>query len=318
MKSIFKTSNRNEKDFGFGKIASEEDRMRLINRDGSFNVERKELFFFTSLSLYHFLLDISWTKFFSLAAFGYILMNVFFTSVYMLIGNNAILGHDSSSFWELFANSFFFSVQTSSTIGFGHLLPGNLISNIVVSVESFLGILGVAVITGLLFARFSKPNAKIIFSENALIAPYKDGKLFMFRIVKARENQLFELDGEVNLILQKTIEGKSQRTFHKLDLEISHLTFFPLSWTVVHPIDSSSPLHNFSETDFINSDPEFYIFLKGVDDTFNQYVYTRSSYKMNEIAYGAKFESIFDIHKTGEKISIDISRLSRFERVTLP
>lgn len=318
MKSIFKTSNKNEKDFGFGKIASEKSRMRLINRDGSFNVERKGLNFFTSLSLYHFLLDISWTKFFLLSALGYILMNVFFASVYMFVGNSAILGHDSANFWELFANSFFFSVQTSSTIGFGHLLPGNFVSNVVVTVESFLGILGVAVITGLLFARFSKPNAKIIFSENALIAPYKDGKAFMFRIVNARENQLFELDGEVDLILQKNIEGKPQRTFYKLDLEISHLTFFPLSWTVVHPIDSSSPLYNFSETDFINSDPEFYIFLKGVDDTFNQYVYTRSSYKMKEIVYGAKFESIFDIQKTDEKISIDISRISRFEKLSLP
>ncbi len=317
MKSIFKTSNRNEKDFGFGKIASEENRVRLINRDGSFNVERKGLNFFTSLSLYHFLLDISWPKFFSLIAFGYVLMNLFFTSIYMVIGISAISGHDSSSFWELFANSFFFSVQTSSTIGFGHLLPGNLISNIVVTVESFVGLLSVAVITGLLFARLSKPNAKIIFSKNALISPYKDAKAFMFRIVNARENQLFELDGEVNLILQKIIDGKSQRTFHKLDLEISHLTFFPLSWTIVHPIDSHSPLYNFSEKDFIESDPEFYIFLKGVDDTFNQYVYTRSSYKMSEIIYGAKFESIFDLHKAGEKISIDISRLSHFKKVTL-
>lgn len=123
MKSIFKTSQRNEKDFGFGKIASEENRMRLINRDGSFNVERKGLNFFTSLSIYHFLLDITWTKFFSLAALGYILMNIFFASIYVLIGDSAISGHVSSSFWELFANSFFFSIQTSSTIGFGQLIP---------------------------------------------------------------------------------------------------------------------------------------------------------------------------------------------------
>ena len=318
MKTIFKTSNRNEKDFGFGKIASEGNRMRLINRDGSFNVERKGLNFFTSLSVYHYLLDISWIKFFSLAALGYALLNIGFAFVYVLIGENAILGHSSVTFGEQFANSFFFSVQTSSTIGFGQLTPGNLISNIVVAVESFVGILGVAVITGLLFARFSKPNAKIIFSNNALIAPYKDGKAFMFRIVNARENQLFELDGEVNLILQKNIEGKSVRTFHKLDLEISHLTFFPLSWTVVHPIDSTSPLNNFSKTDFINSDPEFYIFLKGVDDTFNQYVYTRSSYKMSEIVYGAKFESIIDMQKVGEKILVDISRISQFEKIEFP
>lgn len=139
----------------------------------------------------------------------------------------------------------------------------------------------------------------------------------MFRIVNARENQLFEMDAEINLILQQNIDGKLQRTFHKLDLEISHLTFFPLSWTIVHPIDSSSPLFNYSELDFKNSDPEFYIFLKGVDDTFNQYVYTRSSYKIKEIEYEAKFVSIFDLFKRGQKISIDISRLSNFEKVKL-
>jgi len=318
MKSIFKSNTKNEKNLGFGKFASEGNRMRLINRDGSFNVERKGLNFLSSLSIYHFLLDMSWTKFFSFAALGYIFMNIFFASIYVLLGNNAILGHGSLNFWEQFSDAFFFSVQTSSTIGFGHLTPGNFLSDLVVSVESFVGILGVAIITGLLFARFSKPNAKIIFSENAIIAPYKEGKAFMFRIVNARKNQLFELDGEVNLILQKTINGKTERTFHKLDLEISHLTFFPLSWTIVHPIDSNSPLDDFSETDFINSDPEFYIFLKGVDDTFNQYVYTRSSYKMSEIVYGAKFESIIDMHKTGEKMSVDISKINSFEKITFP
>ena len=226
MKSIFKSNSKNEKNLGFGKFASEGNRMRLINRDGSFNVERKGLNFLSSLSIYHFLLDISWIKFFSFAALGYIFMNIFFATIYVLIGNNAILGHGTLNFWEQFTDAFFFSVQTSSTIGFGHLTPGNFLSDLVVSVESFVGILGVAVITGLLFARFSKPSAKIIFSENAIIAPYKDGKAFMFRIVNARKNQLFELDGEVNLILQKSINGKTERTFHKLDLEISHLTFF--------------------------------------------------------------------------------------------
>lgn len=126
MKSKLNHRSQNKKDLGFGSIATDESRLRLINPDGSFNVERKGLNFFTSLSLYHFLLKISWLRFFLLTALGYVFMNAVFAEIYMLIGNEAIAGSASNSKFELFLNAFFFSVQTSSTIGFGHMTPVEL------------------------------------------------------------------------------------------------------------------------------------------------------------------------------------------------
>lgn len=315
MKSFF-NKNKNEANLGFGSAISTDSRQRLINKDGSFNVKRKGLNYFTSLSLYHSLLEITWPKFFGLTAIGYIILNLIFAFIYLLIGNDAIGGTPSQTLSEHLLNAFFFSVQTSSTIGYGHLIPGNTSANIVVTIESFIGLLGVAIITGLLFARFSKPNAKILFSENALIAPYKDVTAFEFRIANARKNQLLEMEVEVDLAMFIKDKGKLVRRFHKLELELTKLTFFPLSWTIVHPIDDKSPLFRMKKNELEEADPEFFILLKGVDDTFNQYVYSRSSYKISEIIYGAKFANIFSLQEK-EKVVIDIGKLSEFTKFEL-
>ncbi len=314
MKTFF-SKNIDKSNLGFGSAISENSRQRLINRDGTFNVKRKGLSYFTSLSLYHSLLDMSWPSFFGLTALGYMLLNIVFAILYLIVGANAIGGDSGNSFFEHLLNAFFFSVQTSSTIGYGHLLPGNTSANIVVTIESFIGLLGVAVITGLLFARFSKPTAKILFSKNALIAPYNDITAFEFRIVNARKNQLLEMEAEVDLLMFTNENGKNVRKFLRLDLELSKLTFFPLSWTIVHPIDKDSPLFEMSEKDLIEADPEFYILLKGVDDTFNQYVYSRSSYKMADLVYGAKFESLIDLQTKDKLITIDVSKLGEFKKI---
>lgn len=316
MKSFF-TKNRNDENLGFGSAISRESKQRLINRDGSFNVRRKGLNYFASLSLYHSLLEMSWPKFFIITAIGYITTNIIFGIVYLLIGADSIAGSPAESLTDYLLSAFFFSVQTLSTIGYGGLEPGNNFANIVVTIESFIGLLGVAIITGLLFARFSKPSAKILFSDRALIGPYKDINAFFFRIVNTRENQLLEMEAELSVVLYQMKNGEKQRKFHKLDLEITKLTFFPLSWTIVHPIDDSSPLYKMTEYELNDADPEFFVFLKGVDDTFNQYVYSRSSYKVSELKFGAKFRSIINDFDSNEKLTIDISKLSEFEEVNI-
>jgi inward rectifier potassium channel len=316
MKSFF-NKNRNESNLGFATSISNNSRQRLINRDGTFYVKRKGLNYFASLSLYHSLLEMSWFKFFGFAALEYILLNIGFAFIYLLVGSDAIGGTPSLTLSEHLLNAFFFSVQTSSTIGYGHLIPGNTYANIVVTIESFIGLLGVAIITGLLFARFSKPSAKILFSDYALFALYKNKTSFQFRIVNARKNQLLEMEAEVDLLMFTTENNKRVRSFTRLDLEISKLTFFPLSWTLVHPIDKDSPLYDMSEEELIEADPELFILLKGVDDTFNQYFYSRSSYKITEIIYGAKFVSLFDLQTKDKRITIDIAKLSEYKRVEL-
>jgi inward rectifier potassium channel len=302
-------------DLGFGSVVAGESRQRLVNKDGTFNVTRKGLNFLTSMSIYHTLISMSWWKFILIASLGYFLMNVCFAFAYVFFGPEALEGLQAANFIGEFFQAFFFSVQTSSTIGYGHITPGSTVANLLVTLESFVGLLGLALVTGLVFARFSKPTAKILFSENAIIAPYKNMTAFEFRITNARDNQILELRAQVHFSRMEDKEGKRKRSFYKLSLERDQVPFFPLSWTIVHPIDKESPLYRMTHGDLIHDDAEFMILLTGLDDTFNQIVYARSSYKPEEILFGARFGNIYEnLHGKGP-ITVDISRLSVIERV---
>jgi len=309
-------SNRTDSaDLGFGRVVSEESHLRLINKDGSFNVNRKGLSFFTSLSIYHSLLTMEWWKFIGLASLGYLVLNIFFALVYLIFEPGAIHGEQAATFFEKFLRAFFFSVQTSSTIGYGHIFPESISANLIVASESFVGLLGFAVVTGLVFARFSRPNAKIMFSENAVIAPYRDITAFEFRIVNARKNQIIELQAQ--LIFSKMEKDGSRiiRRYYRLDLERDRVPFFPLTWTIVHPIDENSPLKNIVQDELIRSQAEFLILLTGTDDTFNQTVHSRFSYRADEIVFGAKFSNIFEYGEDGHHITVDVGCLSDIEKV---
>jgi inward rectifier potassium channel len=311
-----KSEKQNEQaDLGFGSVVAGESRRRLVNKDGTFNVTRKGLNFFTSLSLYHSLVSISWWKFILIASMGYFLMNVCFAFAYVFFGPAALEGPRAATFISQLFQAFFFSVQTSSTIGYGHITPGSTVANILVTLESFVGLLGLALVTGLVFARFSKPTAKILFSKNAIIAPYKNMTAFEFRIANARDNQILELRAQVHFSCLEEKEGKRKRSFYKLALERDRVPFFPLSWTIVHPIEKDSPLYRMTHEDLIHDDAEFMILLTGLDDTFNQTVYARSSYKPEEIVFGARFGNIYEnLHGKGP-ITVDISQLSVIEKV---
>jgi inward rectifier potassium channel len=169
------SAKQNEQaDLGFGSVVAGESRQRLVNKDGTFNVTRKGLNFLTSLSIYHSLISMSWWKFILIASLGYFLMNVCFAFAYVFFGPEALEGPHAATFIGELFQAFFFSVQTSSTIGYGHITPGSTMANILVTLESFIGLLGLALVTGLVFARFSKPTAKILFSRTAIIAPYRN------------------------------------------------------------------------------------------------------------------------------------------------
>lgn len=185
--------------------------------------------------------------------------------------------------------------------------------NLLVTVESYFSLIANALITGVVFARFARPTAKILFSDVAVIAPYKDGSGLMFRLVNGRSNQLVEVNIQVIFARFVNENGKPTRRFDFLELERSKVTFFPLSWTVVHPIDKDSPLYGLDSHDFIRSDTEILILLTATDETFAQAVHTRSSYKPDEIRCGYKFVSIYNEVADGEPISIDVRKLSMIE-----
>ena len=315
------TTNRERddinKDLGLGSKVAQQSRLRFLNRDGSFNVGRKGLSFFESLSPYHSLLTISWTSYFLLIATVYLLTNVVFAFGYFLCGPDALHGAASNTEVERWIEAFFFSVQTLATIGYGRISPNGLAANILVTVEALVGLLGFALATGLLFARFSRPSAKILFSHQAIIAPYQGITALEFRIANGRTNQLIQAEVTVTLSRLETIRGKNTRKFFPLSLERKQVVFLPLHWVIVHPIDDRSPLYGVNKEGFDVSDPEILILLTAVDETFSQTVHARSSYKHHEVVWGAQFSDMF-LPSTDGKISIDLRRLHDVEKVSLP
>lgn len=303
-------------DLGFGAVVARESRRRLLNRDGSFNVRREGPRPLSALNLYHYLLTVSWAEFLAIVTAVYLLVNTAFAGAYLLCGPGALRGPDGDGLGP-FAQAFFFSVETFATIGYGNIAPWGLAANRVMVVESLVGLLGFALATGLLFARFSRPTAAIVFSRSALVAPYRGGTAFEFRIVNGRTNQLVEVGARV-LFSRFGPDGGGARQFTELKLERQHVVFFPLAWTVVHPIDPESPLYGLGPDDLQRSDAEFLILLTATDETFSQMVHTRTSYKPDEIVWGARFANLFNPPAPDGTLSIDMRRLHAFDRVPLP
>lgn len=305
-------------DLGFGSVVARESRRRLLNRDGTFNVRREGLRFWESLSAYHYLLTISWPKFFGIIVSAYLLANAMFAVIYVSLGDHALAGVHAKQIAGRFTEAFFFSVHTLATIGYGTIAPATLSANVVVTLETLIGLVGVAVMAGISFARFSRPVANVVFSQNAVIAPYRGGRAFMFRIVNQRSNQLVDLEAKV-LLSRRKRDGAtaSDREFLNLPLERESVVFFPLAWTIVHPIDEASPLADWTGEDLVECDAEFLILLNGFDETFSQTVHTRTSYKAAEVVWGARFSSMFNPPKNDGTISVDIRKLHDYERVRL-
>jgi len=304
------------KDLGFGSEVARGSHKRLLNRDGSFNVVRFGLKPFASLSIYHWSLSASWPRFLGMLAGAYLGINTLFAFGYILCGANALQGEPVSSSSEAFLRAFFFSVQTFATIGYGHVIAIGTPANILVTLEAFLDLVGVALSTGVVFARFSRPTAKIIYSRHAVVAPYKGISALEFRIANARTSQIIELEAKVIL---SRIEASGEglvRKFRDLNLERTRVTFFPLSWTLVHPIDERSPLAGMQSEDLLESNTEILILLTGTDETSSQTVHSRSSYKAEEIIWNAAFAPIFKRSHEDGILGMDVGRIHDISKLS--
>jgi len=304
-----------ERDLGFGTVVAADPRKRLLNRDGTFNVRREGIAFWRSLSLYNWLLQLTWPRFFSLVVLTYIAVNTLFASAYYLLGTDALAGPAPGG---RFGRAMFFSVETLATIGYGNIAPQTLGAHLLLSVEALAGLLGIALITGILFARFSRPTPSILFSQRALIAPYHGKTAFMFRIANERASQIIDLEARIVLAMFDRVDGHATRRFSVLSLERNRVALFPLSWTVVHPIEETSPLVGMTERDLAERGAEFLVLLTGLDEIFMQTVHARSSYRYDEIVWGAKFSDVFGQDRSAHDLTVDISRIHAFERVPLP
>src|SRR3982074_2776331 len=228
-------------------------------------------------------------------------MNALCAVAFLQCGAGALGGQPQAVMGGRFLRAFFFSVDTFATIGYGNVYPVGTIANTLVAIESLVGLLFVALLTGLVCARFARPPAAVMFSDVAVVAPYQGRTGFMFRIANARSNQLMDLEAKV---LYSRLDGPGRR-YDQLKLERTKVVFFPLSWTIVHPIDESSPLWGLEHGDLVRNDAEFDILMSGIDETFSQMVHARSSYKPQELVFGAKYSNIYKPVGPGGPISID-------------
>lgn len=300
------------KDLGFGGALSRGGRGRLLRRDGSFTPRRVGLGFAESFGLYHYLITTSWPHFLLWVTLAFVGLNGLFAVAYVALGPGALQGATAAATPDRLVEAFFFSVHTFTTIGYGNIVPLSTGANIVSSAEALVGLIGAAILAGLAFARVSRPTAGIMFSDTAVIAPYRERSGLMFRLANARRNELIQVHAVVNLSL---VRPDGTRSFTQLPLERHSVDFMPTSWTVVHPIDDASPLAGLDETALTALSPELYVLLTATEEVFSQTVHTRTSYAGSEIVWGARFTNILEYDEIGAVARVDVSRLSETESV---
>jgi inward rectifier potassium channel len=261
----------------------------VINRDGTLNIhrprERGKLF----SDLYHYCLSISWPKFFTILILFFLLTNIIFSVLYFLAGPNALEGEHQTDNFKRFIDCFFFSVQSLSS----PLKPNRILVNALVTIQSYLGMLILVIVTGLLYARFARPRARVIFSNFATIYQYNGQPCFVFRVANERLNQIVE--AHMTLTFSKnmtTQEGETSRKFFNMKVEFDYSPLFALSWTIRHYIDEDSPLFGVSPKELEECQATIFASLSGLDDTFSQTIVARSVYRYDEIVYDKRFKDI--------------------------
>jgi inward rectifier potassium channel len=207
-----------------------------------------------------------------------------------------------------FGDAFFFSVQTLGTLGYGVMAPRTLYANLLVTAESFTGILIIALFTGIIFARFSRPFARVLFSNVAVVTPFDGVPTLMFRAANQRGNSILDATVTVSLARQYTTrEGVEMRRFHELRLVRSNNPLFALSWTVLHPIDEASPLFGLTPQDMAAEDMEIIIMLSGMDETIADRIFARHAYWNDEIVWQKRFVDVISVAPSGHRM-VDLTR----------
>ena len=283
---------KSEINTGFG-VNSSDYGGRFLNKDGKPNIEKKGVGYFEKISWYHALLEMPRWKFLSSILLFYLAINLVFGSLYFLTGINHLDGITAHSAIEKFSEAFFFSCETFTTVGYGKISPVGFVANSISAFEALIGWASFAVVTGLIYGRFARPKAYIRFSENALLSPFHDGNAIMLRLAPFKNTTLTDAEAKLTLGLIVEENGKLVNKFFQLTLEYEKVNSLTLSWTVVHPITETSPFYNFTEDDFRNAQGEILVFIKAFDDMFSNVVVARTSYTLNEVIIGARFEPMY-------------------------
>jgi inward rectifier potassium channel len=260
--------------------------------------------------LYHSLVTASWPGLIARIALAFTIANLIFaTGYYFDQGIENVHSHD-------FIDMFFFSVQTMATIGYGKMEPVTLFSNILVSIEALTGLLALALMTGLVFSKFSRPTARIRFTRYAVIGPRDGVNSLMIRAANMRANRIFEASIHVVLARQEiTAEGDTIRRLYDLETTRSRSAMFALSWTAVHQIVEGTPLFGATRESIAASEPELIVSIVGLDETFSQTVHARHTFQLDEIIWGARFANVLVLHPDGSR-SVDYDHFDDVEMTT--
>lgn len=301
---------QNNQDTGFGDKASQMGG-RMVNRDGTFNIQRLGIPFFTRVSSYHSMLTMPRWRFILVIFNAYFIINCFFTLLYWLAGPSGLEGVASEHSFERVKELFFFSTQTFTTVGYGRVNPVGELTNWIAAIESLIGFLSFAIAAGLLYGRFSRPRSFVRFSEKMLLTNYQGGKALMFRLVGYKDDHILtNVEIKVSARLFSP-EGNYQ--FYNLDLERSHVDSLVLNWTIVHPINEKSPFWGLSQEDIQNLQPEVSALLIGFDEVYSSTVMARNSYALNDLFFGYRFAPMYFRGKSNTKL--DLSLLDSVEEV---
>jgi inward rectifier potassium channel len=298
-----------DEDFGFSSKINKINK-RFLNHDGTFNILKKSMKGAESFSLYLWLLSISWAQFLGVIILFYIIKNLIFGYLFYLLGPDAVLGLESHHLHNRLLSCFFFSLQTSTTVGYGQMYPNGIAANVLSGACAFAGIITVALITGLIFARFSKPTHGVKFSTMALVNLDNNDPTIKFRLINIRKDVLSNL--HIIVIATWIDETSSSRQFKTLALERDHIVLLPLNWTIVHHLDQHSPLHNWTQKDFFDKNIEIMIRLSAHNDNLGDMVHTSFSYTAQELEWNKNFKSIFNSDKNGN-FYIDHNLLNAIE-----
>jgi inward rectifier potassium channel len=259
-------------------------------QDGLFSVQGLDKWYSNWQEPYHLMLTLPWMGFIAIVSLLYLALNIGFAGLYLLGGDCIVNGNGS------FQDAFFFSVQTLAGIGYGVLSPKTTYANYIVVIESIAGLFAIALLTGLSFARFSRPTAKVMFSKFAVVMPQNNLPTLMLRTANQRRNQI--LEAQVTLSLSRdevTPEGHHIRRFYELQVSRSHNPAFSLPWTLMHPITEQSPLYGFSAQSLAESQSQIIVSLSGIDETVYQNVHARHTYGANSIILNHQLVDIIHV-----------------------
>lgn len=287
---------------------------RFINKDGTFNIVKRGVPFWQRWSIYNWLLSMSSWKFGFTSIAIYVLINIIFTILYLLFGMNELEGFISHTFWGRVWEVFFFSAETFTTVGYGRVNPIGNGANTIATLEAMMGFCSFAVATGVMYGRFSKARAHVVFSNNAVIAPYKGIQGLMFRMASFKnKHALTDVAVRVTASFKVMENNKEVYKFYALELERKHIDNLMMNWTIVHPLDEESPLYNMTWDEMKQADLEIYVSIHGFDDIYANNVIKRTSYITEEIIPNAKFVTMFHESPDGKTTILDLDKLNEYK-----